>query len=386
MKSRLFGLWIGFMSLMMGFSSFSQSTSIVVGTGTDMATTGSTQISFDGHFVNNSDKADFSKATFILTGAGQDLTNGRMGTSVTLGGLVVGVNGSASGGTKNIRGGVWEIAGSLVFNDGLVVPQTSSNGKIVHTLSSALPGDITVNNLASYVNGIFYSKGTGTRLFPIGNNSGYFPAQLSGGGSQGDLEIGMQVFNSNAALTHGSEILDVFIGQYWELLDPSQSMAGPLVSLSSLGANSFIDPSIGTVVMGAPAKSSSAISLGGAPLGDFISGSTPIQTTDRVFTLGKISSEQVKVKIHNVITPFLDNANDFLEIENIHLFPNNKVTLLDRWGGKVKEWSGYTNVTGTPDASYDLSKMATGNYICVLEYSDGSARKKLSQMVTIINQ
>jgi hypothetical protein len=196
----------------------------------------------------------------------------------------------------------------------------------------------------------------------------------------------MQVINQDAALTHGTDITEIFTGQYWELIDLTNSLAGPLVSLSTLGAGSFITDTEGTVIVGASARPGAAVGFGGALSGDFISGTSAITSTERIFTLGKVSSDFVQVRIHNVITPQVDNANDYLEIENIHLFPDNKVTLLDRWGVKVKEWVGYENVSGTPSPSYDLSKVATGNYICILEYTDGSSKKKEAQMITIINQ
>ena len=61
--------------------------------------------------------------------------------------------------------------------------------------------------------------------------------------------------------------------------------------------------------------------------------------------------------------------------------------MLDRWGTLVREWTGFINAdANNTNASYDLSKLATGNYIVILEYTDGSTRKQESQMVTIINQ
>lgn len=349
-----------------------------------MATSNGTQIALTGDLTVNSDEADLSKVTLNLSGSDQDLLISRGSSLLVLGGLVVGPTGGGTTGNKNLKGGTYEIAGTIVFNDGIVVPQTISNGKLVHTISPGTTSSVTVNNPDSYFNGTFYSKGTGTRFFPIGN-AGYFPAQLSSV-SQGDLEIGMMVRNANSNLTHGSEILSVFGDQYWELIDPSATLVGPIVSLSTLGAGSYLDPNIGTVLFSGPGVGLPGVSLAGAIDGDFFVGGKNITTADRIFTLAQVSNELIDVKIHNVITPLQDNANDFLQIQNISLFPDNKVILLDRWGTQVKEWTGFTNVTGTPDPSYDLSKLATGNYIVLLEYKDGSTIKKLSQMVTIINQ
>ena len=352
----------------------------VVSSGTDLATSTKTQIGFNNNLIINSNTASLANVTLILTGSDQTLTNGRTGSAIELGGLIV-----DGGGTKNLSGGTWEVNGNMAFIDGIVVPQTGSNGKIVHTSTTAAIGDIEVSiTNQSYVNGIFYSKGTGARLFPIGN-SGYFPALLTNV-TQGDVEVGMQVANQNASLTFGSDILSVFTGQYWQLIDPSNTLVGSKVSLSSLGAGSYIDPNIGTVIIAASDKGTEGVSLGGSPSNDFIIGATVIKVTDRIFTLGKISSELVKVSVHNLITPLNDNANDYLFIENLDIFSDNTVMLLDRWGTLVREWKNYSNAAASSNAAYDLSKIATGNYICIVEYKDGTKTKKLSQMVTIINQ
>ena len=362
----------------MVFGQLVVSNKFVSSSGTQMAITDDLKIT--------NDEADFSNLTLSLSGTSQDLTVGRSSSTIALGGLIVGTSAGGNGGTKNLIGGTWEVNGEIVFNDGIVVPQTSSGGKLVHTIANGTTASVIVNNPDSYFNGTFYSKGKGIRFFPIGNSSSgsYYPAQINN--VVQDVEIGMRVVNSNAGLTHGSEILSIFEEQYWEVLDPSNSLTDAFISLSTLGAGNYIDPNIGTAIIGGPAVNGAAVSLEGAPIGDFIVGGLKFKTTERVFTLAKVGNDQVAVKIRNVITPLPDNANDYLEIENIHLFPDNKVTMLDRWGVKVKEWSAFANVDGVPDPKYDLSKVPTGNYIVIVEYKDGSKQKQLSQMVTLINQ
>lgn len=352
-----------------------------------MVSASGTKMAITDDLTVSTDEADLSKLILSLSGTSQVLTIARSSSTVALGGLIVGTSEGGNGGQKDLRGGTWEVNGDIVFNDGIVVPQTSSSGKLVHTIATGTTSSVTVNNPDSYFNGTFYSKGKGIRFFPIGNsNSGsYFPAQLSSV-EQGDVEIGMRAVNSNSGLTHGSEILSIFEDQYWEVIDPSNTLTDAFISLSTLGAGNYMNPNIATVVIGGPQTGQPAVSLQGAPSGDFIVGGKKFKTTERIFTLAQVGNDQVVVKIRNVITPFRDNANDFLEIENIHLFPTNKVTMLDRWGVMVKEWSDFANVDGNVNPVYDLSKVPTGNYIVIVEYKDGSAQKQLSQMVTIINQ
>lgn len=376
MKNLLAGLGLIVAPLLHGQMAMSSDAKIIGSAGTVMA--------FSNNLNVSSDAADFSNITVVLAGASQDLRMSRSNGVVTLGGLIVGDAAGGNGGTKNFYDGAWEINGDLEFNDGLVIPQTGSNGKLVHTLSNGLAGSILVNNPDSYVRGSFYSRGSGTRFFPIGNSSGYFPSQL-GGVTQGGVEVGMSVVNTSAGFTTGTDIPDIFSGQHWVLEDASNSFTDAFISLSTLGAGSYIDPNTGTIVVGGT-SGASRVSLDGTLSGDFVSSGTKFSVAERIFTIGKVSRDQVSVRIRNVITPFRDNANDFLEIENIQLFPDNKVRILDRWGVQVKEWSGFTNFDGNENPDMDLSGLATGNYIVILEYKDTSSLKKLSQMVTLINQ
>ena len=73
--------------------------------------------------------------------------------------------------------------------------------------------------------------------------------------------------------------------------------------------------------------------------------------------------------------------NDKLQIVNVDYVVGNKVTLLDRWGVVVKEWTNYRN-----DDNFDFSSLSPGNYICVMEYqlTPSSPKAKLSQMVSIL--
>jgi gliding motility-associated-like protein len=340
--------------------------------GTDIAITSSLTSSSKGYWAN---------AKLHLVGsAAQRITSGKGASYDTLAGLFL--NNASS--ISNELAGNWAVTNTMNFTMGKIAP--AAGARLMFVKPSAAAGDISGGSADSYVNGGFFSKGTGIRFFPIGNGAGYFPAMLAPV-NQGDIEIGMRVNNASPSLSHGSDIIKIFTGQYWEVTTtPAGTLAGPIVSLSSFGASSFITPTIGTVVIAADGTGAEGVSMGGGPNDDFIAGNIPMTATQKIFTLGQISSEKVGVKIHNLITPFKDNSNDHLEIENIQVFPENKVTILDRWGVEVRKWSNFKNEDVETDPTHDLSKLSTGNYICILEYKDGSNSKKLSQMITLVNQ
>jgi hypothetical protein len=93
----------------------------------------------------------------------------------------------------------------------------------------------------------------------------------------------------------------------------------------------------------------------------------------------------VQLAIHNIISPNNDGINDYLVIENLGLLGlNNDVILLDRWGLKVFEKSGYQNfdaISNPYDGSFEF--LQPGNYICIVKIPN---RKTMTQTVTVVRE
>ncbi|UII33766.1 gliding motility-associated C-terminal domain-containing protein [Fulvivirga ulvae] len=87
--------------------------------------------------------------------------------------------------------------------------------------------------------------------------------------------------------------------------------------------------------------------------------------------------------IKNAITPNGDGANDILYIENIENFPNNVVTLLDRYGVEVIKLEGYKNDW---DLNIQGSTIPAGNYLCIVQIQDGdnAESKVVTRTVTVV--
>jgi len=79
------------------------------------------------------------------------------------------------------------------------------------------------------------------------------------------------------------------------------------------------------------------------------------------------------VTVYNAISPNGDGKHDFLEIENIEFYPENKVTLFNRWGDVVYESDGYNNsdvaFKGQGKSSGELS---AGTYYYSVDLNDGT--------------
>jgi gliding motility-associated-like protein len=108
----------------------------------------------------------------------------------------------------------------------------------------------------------------------------------------------------------------------------------------------------------------------------------PVQTTQYTVTVESIegctdtANVVVEVKsdvgqvlfIPNVITPNNDGYNDSWRIENIQLFPSNRVLILNRWGDIVYQSDFYNNDW---DGSFGGGLLPAGTYYYVLDLGQG---------------
>ena len=73
-----------------------------------------------------------------------------------------------------------------------------------------------------------------------------------------------------------------------------------------------------------------------------------------------------------MVTTNKNGKHDFLNIENITYFPENNVSIFDRWGNKVFERDGYDNAqvvfSGTSDDNIELPD---GTYYYVIDKNNG---------------
>jgi gliding motility-associated-like protein len=98
----------------------------------------------------------------------------------------------------------------------------------------------------------------------------------------------------------------------------------------------------------------------------FSNGDTP------VFVLNLAGSGETEIEVYNVVTVNPNGKHDFLKIRNITFFPENKVSLFDRWGNKVFETNKYDNADnvfkGVNEKGKDLPE---GTYFYVIYKNNG---------------
>jgi hypothetical protein len=362
-----------FLILLLGTSpAFAQFTvangaSIAASDGTDIV------IAVKGN-INNGSTYDFSNANLRLT-----LQPNTTAQAIS-GNLTADALNLFSGQNTTVNGNLI-ITDEMYFNAGLLTPGAS--GKILYTGSAEnINGDEASSFDDSFVDGKFFVLHSGRNFFPVGAASiGYAPAYLDGNGSD---EIGFQVFGEDAGLIFdpSGNIGEIDLTRYWEVTTANLTALDAKVTLSADGV-SILNPDLALVVVQAESTGGAAENLLGVINGTDITSRRSVSKP--ILAIG--GSREVDVVIHDIITPFSPGENDYLVIDNIEKFLINKVTLLDRWGGKVHEWTNFTNYGApylNPDG-YDFKNLSPGSYICVVEYGDADVGfSKKSQMVTVL--
>jgi gliding motility-associated-like protein len=89
-----------------------------------------------------------------------------------------------------------------------------------------------------------------------------------------------------------------------------------------------------------------------------------------------IVDAQCAIKIYNAVTFNGDQSNSKWFIDNIERYPNNKVSIYNRWGTRIASIEGYNNKDQSwPDEARDKGLPAS-TYFYVLDLGDGSAKMK----------
>jgi gliding motility-associated-like protein len=84
---------------------------------------------------------------------------------------------------------------------------------------------------------------------------------------------------------------------------------------------------------------------------------------------------------YNAFSPDGDNKNDTWVIHNIELFPDNQLTIYNRWGDEVYKVKGYTN-----DKAWDGGGMQSGTYYYVLTTTIENQARAFKGFITMIKK
>jgi gliding motility-associated-like protein len=87
------------------------------------------------------------------------------------------------------------------------------------------------------------------------------------------------------------------------------------------------------------------------------------------------------VRVHPALSPNNDGlGNDAMYIENIDKYPDNDVTVFNRWGGTVFTTKGYSNTSNNFNGKANTGggknqEVLDGSYFFIIHYTDGNGKK-----------
>ncbi len=79
-----------------------------------------------------------------------------------------------------------------------------------------------------------------------------------------------------------------------------------------------------------------------------------------------------QVKIYSGVTPNNDGVNETWQIDDIDKYPNNEVTIYNRWGYEVFKTKSYNNGINSWPPKDALNNLPSSTYFYIIELGDGS--------------
>ncbi len=308
-----------------------------------------------GAWLNNK-TYDAGTGTFVLSSSDDQIVNHNAQSFTNL--RIVG------GGRKLFRADL-TIQESLVLDNGLLVAE--NNSKLIIAENAAIEG----GSAQSYIQGPLQRNGSADLFFPIGSQTEYLPVTLSqiSGNSP---KISMTAFSTNSPFENNGAFTQVDTERYWRM--EATNYDGAFIELPIISNNTF--DKIENLVVIAANENGESMDLGQFEYNGSLSDGTVISkelAINEFYTLAELPEEgNNELDIFNVITPNGDGKHDFFNIKNIELYPNNSVSIYNRWGNELFKMSGYNNKDKLFEGiATNGTKMVTGNYQYVINKENG---------------
>lgn len=273
-------------------------------------------------------------------------------------------------------------AGTVNLLNGVVLMDKPNGGAFVF-----LKGSKHINTSdRSHVNGEVTKNGNEGFKYPVGDGGYYRFAGISAPVQEAEIYTGEYLLeNSNSKYPHASRtgvLQAIDDKEYWIINQSVKTDNSVIVTLSwdtRTTPQSFTDNPDLLHVVRWDEKQKLWVDEGGVVNYADQTVTTPVNVDGfGIFTLGTIKKSIIgegDVVIYNGVTPDGDGMNDYFIIDNINQFPNNHVTIYNRWGRKVYETYSYDSngnvFNGTAQGNAIVNqgeKLPTGTYYYVVEY------------------
>lgn len=284
------------------------------------------------------------------------------------------------------------VSGSANFQNGIIgYPATDG-------LLSFSKGATAVNAAAaSYVSGTVVKNGNDAFTFPVGDGNNYRPVSITAPTETGAAFTGKYNFkNPNtlypvASLDPALSLIDG--AEYWELKRTDAGTSNVVVTLNwdeaTTPAALFADPVENIHIARWDDTKKLWVDMGGVVDATKKQVVTVSQSLGNygIFTLARVSTSVTPsskiVSANPGISPNGDGINDVLVIQGLDAYPNNRVTVFDRYGKVVFDTTSY-NTTGNvfkgflnQNSSSEI--LPLGTYFYTVDYLDDATGKRVKK-------
>ena len=277
------------------------------------------------------------------------------------------------------------IDGTSNFSKGIVAIDSLSGGAMLFTTN----GTHTNTSDASFAIGTVEKEGDKMFTFPIGQDKYYRMLGISAPSNTSDVfqsKYYLENPTTSRPETNKTGVLKAIdTNEYWTL-QTNNKQSHVIVTLSWHNATTpanLIDDKESLRVVRWDAKKNLWVDEGGIIdlFNQTVTTTVPVEEYG-IFTLGLAKKELIlpeDVVVYNYVSSNGNGKNDFLLIDNIERYPNNRVEIFNRYGVKVFETTKYGNANvfrGYSEGRVTVSKeqkLPSGTYYYVLEYEKPDA-------------
>ncbi len=268
-----------------------------------------------------------------------------------------------TGGGKKVFQADLDILQELTLSSGLLVSEDNSKIFAAENLNIVGGSD------QSHVVGEFYNVGSGSKLFPVGDGITYNPITIS---TTSDDRLGVQSLSPNPLGDYDNSLTELFDGFAWRLIFEVGQSREISVTFPWTEPVSYPSPVVAFSPEGFTYRAVSPLSLQ-----DAVASSSMFVASTGLLSLGNgfAEGELPALSVFNLVTPNGDGIHDFLKIENIEFYPDNRVSIFNRWGDQLFELTGYDNIQNVFSGISDRSskELSDGTYYYVID--DGVGKR-----------
>lgn len=284
------------------------------------------------------------------------------------------------------EGHVFQLENDMIING------TSDFTKGIVTIDSLSGGGMLFTDRATHINtsdksfvqGTVEKEGNKAFTYPIGQNQYYRMLGISAPSNTSDIFSSKYVLENPTTLRPEQNkqvgLVAIDNNEYWTLTT-NNKQSHVIVTLSwheDTTPQSFLNQQDQLRVVRWDAKNNIWKDEGGIvnPLQKTVTTVVPVEEYG-IFTLG-LNKNEVDlpdgVIVYNFVSTNGNDKNDFLLIENIERYPNNRVEIFNRYGIKVYETTGYGNnnvFKGYSEGRVTVAKnekLPSGTYYYILVY------------------